>query len=123
MKKGVSKYPEERVGVYLNVERSIKELARALKLHDAEAYTKGVLITAKERCDELSEQQYGKAIQKKREKLAEFQDEIAQDERIALDLRIRSEARMKKKQVVLTDKYGKPVMDHEGKPVMAVMAE
>lgn len=123
MKKGSSRFQEERVGIFLNVEKSIKDLARTLKLRDAEVYTKGVLMTAKERCQDLSEQQYSKVIQQKRAKLAELQDEIAQDERVALDLRIRSEARAKKKQVVLTDNRGNPVLDHDGKKIMAVVAD
>jgi hypothetical protein len=123
VKKGSSRFTEERIGIFLNVEKSIRELARTLKMRDAEAYTKGVLLTANERCNELSEQQFTKGIQIKRAKLEEMQNEIAQDERIALDLRIRSEARMKKKTVVLTDKYGKPMVDRDGKLMVAVMAE
>lgn len=116
MKKGTSRYAE-RVGIFLNVEKSVRELAKILKLTDSEAYTRGVLSVADVRVNELNEQQFSISIQHDREILKEVQDRIAMKERVNLDLRIRSEARARQKKRTVV------MVDERGRQYEAVMAE
>jgi hypothetical protein len=95
MKSGRKRF-EKRIGIFLNIEKSTRNLARHLKLSDTEAYTKGVMDFAMEHSEKLTEQHINMIIQNERAKMKKIQDEIAHMERVALDLHIRDEVRKKK---------------------------
>jgi hypothetical protein len=105
----------ERVGIFLNTEREIRDLARHMKLPDTDAYAIGVNTYALEHPDKISEQQLTKSIQFDRERLKEMQDRIAMKERVAMDIRIREEARKRKRTITL--------IDDRGQEYQAVMAD
>jgi glycyl-tRNA synthetase (class II) len=101
---------DERVGIFLNIERSTRDLAKHLHLSDTQAYTKGVMDTASERESELSEQQMGLSIQNDRELLKTVQDRIAHKERVALDARIRDQTRKRQKTITIKDDLGQEIL-------------
>jgi hypothetical protein len=107
MKKGRTRF-NERVGIFLNTEREIRDLARHMRLPDTEAYAIGVNTYALEHPDKITEQQLNKSIQFDRERLKEMQDRIAMKERVALDLRIRDQVRKKKVVEIRYDERNRP---------------
>jgi hypothetical protein len=105
MKSGRKRF-QERLGIFLNVEKSTHELARYAKLPDTEAYTKGVMDWALEHPEDLTEQHLHTVIQHMRVQLQALQDRIAHAERVALDLRIKAESQQKKKVETRYDELG-----------------
>lgn len=99
---------KEKQGIYLNCEKSLRDIAKHLHLTDTQIYHRGIYEFSRDRAADLNEQQWAAIIQSKRESMKALQDEIAMDERIALDARVKAEAQKRKRTETRYDDRGKP---------------
>lgn len=91
---------QERLGIFLNVERAYHDIAIFLKLTDTEVYNRGLLEFAKEKAGDLEEDQLILLSQLSRERTKKSQEETALFERLAFDAHIKSEVLKRQKKEI-----------------------
>jgi len=81
--------------VTLKCEKDLHDIMATLRVQDSDVYQQGAIRIATERSDELTEQQIAILIQAHRQIIKDYQEKIMLLERVAIDAKVREQARKK----------------------------
>jgi hypothetical protein len=107
MKRGRKSLFDNPVTLSLVVEKNLHDPILELGIRESEVYKKGARAIIKERIFDLSEDDFDKLIQIKREQMKKIQDEIAWLERMKMDVIIKNEHQTRKKKEIRFDERGR----------------
>lgn len=97
----------QKLGIFLHVEKSMREIAKHLNLTDTQVYHEGIFSYSMKNAGRLSEQEFIILSQENRSQIKELQDRTALIERLAFDARVKAETVSRKKTTVLKDERGR----------------
>ena len=106
MTRGRRKKYQNPIVLTLKTEQGLHDAMVALKADDSTVYSKGAIAIAKERAGDLNEQQIAVIIQAHRQIIKDSQEEIMLFERLAIDAKVREQARKKNRQETRLDERG-----------------